>query len=57
MAKYCPDVKRKVTYLECLECDDKVCLKSKKTNNADNLLPKDENGNTRINTQKEKETR
>ena len=25
MAKYCPIVKRKVVYLECLECDTKEC--------------------------------
>lgn len=27
MSKYCPVVKRKVVYLDCLECDDKQCLK------------------------------
>ena len=29
MSKYCPIVKGKVVYLECLECDDKVCEKDK----------------------------
>lgn len=27
MSKYCPIFKRNVVYLECLECDDKLCEK------------------------------
>lgn len=27
MAKYCPILKRKVVYLDCLECDTKECEK------------------------------
>ena len=27
MAIYCPLVNRKVIYLDCLECEDKVCKK------------------------------
>lgn len=30
MAKICPVTNDKVLYLECLECDDKVCLKPAK---------------------------
>lgn len=25
MSQYCPLLKRNVVYLECLECDNKVC--------------------------------
>ena len=25
MGKYCPIVKRKVTYLDCMECDERKC--------------------------------
>ena len=28
MAKICPITNDKVLYLDCLECDDKVCLSS-----------------------------
>ena len=27
MAKYCPILKRKVVYLDCLECETKECEK------------------------------
>lgn len=27
MAKYCPILKRNVVYLDCLECEDKLCEK------------------------------
>ena len=27
MSRYCPIVDRKVVYLDCLECDDRVCEK------------------------------
>jgi len=30
MAKYCPIEKRKVIYLFCQECENKICLKNKK---------------------------
>lgn len=29
MAKYCPVYKIKVVYLDCLECEDKLCKKKK----------------------------
>lgn len=32
MSKYCPILKRKVVYLECLECEDKICKKDKQKN-------------------------
>lgn len=35
MSKYCPILKRKVIYLDCLECEDKQCEK-KQENNQDN---------------------
>lgn len=25
MSKYCPLLKTKVTYMECLECEEKIC--------------------------------
>lgn len=27
MSKYCPILNRKVVYLDCLECDEKICQK------------------------------
>lgn len=30
MAKICPVTNDKVLYLDCLECDDKICLKPDK---------------------------
>ncbi len=32
MAKFCPDVKRRVVYLDCLECDEKICRGENKEN-------------------------
>ena len=34
MSKYCPILKRKIIYLDCLECEDKQCEK-KQENNQD----------------------
>lgn len=31
MSKYCPDMKLHVTYLDCMECEDKNCMKRKNT--------------------------
>ena len=28
MAKFCPIIKGPVTYLTCMECDDKECVKN-----------------------------
>lgn len=33
MSKYCPAYGRVVLYLDCLECDDKICRKEKKMHN------------------------
>ncbi len=30
MAKFCPLVKHNVTYLTCLECEEKVCKENKR---------------------------
>ncbi len=35
MAKICPVTDEPVLYLECLECDDKVCKKIENENNMD----------------------
>ena len=51
MAKFCPILNRKVVYLDCLECDDKQCEKTKtKQNNKGETEM-----NARILTQKEVE--
>jgi hypothetical protein len=34
MAKYCPITKKKVLYLTCLECEDKICEESSENSNA-----------------------
>lgn len=36
MAKMCPLVNRPVVYLECLECDEKVCRTGKSRMGGDN---------------------
>lgn len=36
MAKYCPILNEKVTYLYCQECDDKICEKEKEENKFNN---------------------
>ena len=40
MAKYCPILNRKVVYLECLECEEKLCKQSDLT-----LVSKDDSNN------------
>ena len=35
MSRYCPVLKRKVVYLDCLECEDKQCEK-RQENTQDN---------------------
>ena len=47
MAKDCPVYKRKVLYLDCLECDDRRC------ENTDNVPETGENNNN-IPNEKEK---
>lgn len=34
MAIYCPIIKKKTIYLDCLECEDKIC-KNKQQNKSD----------------------
>ena len=29
MSKFCPEINEMVVYLDCLECDTKICKKSK----------------------------
>ena len=36
MAKWCPITGEKVLYLECLECDDKICKNLNKKNKQTN---------------------
>ncbi len=38
MAKICPVINEPVLYLECLECDDKVCKKMKNENNIEKTV-------------------
>lgn len=41
MAKYCPVLKRRVVYLECLECEDKTgCATNCITENIENSKKK-----------------
>ena len=35
MAKWCPITGEKVLYLECLECDDKICKNPKQEKQTD----------------------
>ncbi len=35
MSKFCPITKEKVLYLECLECDTKMCKRQIKENTKD----------------------
>jgi|MGYP000001198275 hypothetical protein len=35
MAKWCPITGEKVLYLECLECDDKICKSPKQEKQTD----------------------
>lgn len=47
MSKYCPLVNRNVVYLDCMECDDKVCVAAERNNmrkvvlNFEELFPPD----------------
>ena len=34
MAKFCPLVGHKVVYLDCIECDERVCVKSHPSENS-----------------------
>lgn len=33
MARMCPETKNYVLYLDCLECEDKICTKKRETKN------------------------
>lgn len=33
MGKFCPAANHQVTYLECMDCDEKICLNNEGTNN------------------------
>lgn len=39
MSRYCPLLNRKVVYLECNECEDKVC--NKRTENVSERVPEE----------------
>lgn len=41
MAIYCPIIKEKVLYTECLECKEKVCKKQKVEEETKNIQKKD----------------
>lgn len=36
MSKYCPIIKRKVVYLDCLECEDRQCDRKKQEKETSN---------------------
>lgn len=38
MSQYCPIVKRNVLYLECLECEDKVCRNPNNNEEKQNII-------------------
>lgn len=38
MSKFCPTLKRKVIYLDCLECEEKLCEESQKQNESKNIF-------------------
>lgn len=37
MSKYCPILKRKVIYLDCLECEDKLCENPQNQQESENI--------------------
>lgn len=41
MAIYCPIIKEKVLYTECLECEEKVCKKNTVEDDSKNIHKKD----------------
>lgn len=50
MAKFCPLINQKVLYIECLECDEKICK-----NNNTKLKKKQRNQET-VKSKKEEES-
>lgn len=42
MSQYCPLLKRNVVYLECLECEDKVCKEIPEDINQNNMQERKE---------------
>lgn len=39
MSKYCPVLKRKVVYLDCLECEEKPCENDKNNKKVSEIHP------------------
>lgn len=57
MAKYCPVLKEKVLYLECLECEDKqICKELNKASYSDTGSSKPENDDSIFIIKNEDET-
>ena len=53
MAKYCPIVEKRVVYLVCQECEDKVCFKQnsqQKHNDAESNEQRKEETNGKSNS-------
>lgn len=51
MSKYCPILNRKVVYLDCLECDEKICQKETMDQSKTNQIRA--KGRSSLSTQKE----
>ena len=45
MAKYCPLLNHNVTYLDCLDCDEKVCVKETRNSSSNKNFNKSNNEN------------
>lgn len=44
MSQYCPLLKRNVVYLECLECDTKICKENPETIEKEDKKKEEEKG-------------